>query len=107
MASGPLSFAEGSLYIFDLGDGQHQPLILADYDLQGDLFISEVAWSPKGNEIAISFSTRPEPEDTSMEAGCAILKSHFFCHTWGYHLARPFVAEGQGSDGAQRGITFW
>lgn len=65
--------AEGGLYIFDLDDEQRQPLIPADYGLQDDLYFSSAVWSPGGDEIAVSFSTRPKPEDTSMEAGCAIL----------------------------------
>ena len=65
--------AEGGLYIFDLIHEQRQPLIPADYGLQDDLYFSSAAWSPKGDEIALSFSTRPRPEDTSIEQGCAIL----------------------------------
>jgi len=65
--------AEGGLYIFDLIHEQRQPLLSAEYGLQDDLYFSGAAWSPKGNEIAISFSTRPRPEDMSVEQGCAIL----------------------------------
>ena len=70
--------SEGKLYIFDLKSGQRQPLSLADYGLQEDLYIYGADWSPKGNEIALSFSTRPKPEDMSVEQGCAVLnlKNH-------------------------------
>jgi WD40 repeat protein len=65
--------SDGQLYIFDLESGQRQQLPPAEYGLQDDLYFSSAAWSPKGNEIAISFSTRPRPEDMSVEQGCAIL----------------------------------
>jgi WD40 repeat protein len=65
--------SEGELYIFDLESGQRQQLSLADYGLQEDLYVSGASWSPQGDEVAISFSTRPRPEDISIEAGCAIL----------------------------------
>ena len=65
--------SDGSLYIFDLENGQKQQLSPTDYGLQDDLYFSSAAWSPKGDEIAISFSTRPRPEDMSVEQGCAIL----------------------------------
>ncbi len=65
--------SDGKLYIFDFESGQRQQLSSADYGLQDDLYISSAAWSPQGDEIAISFSTRPKPEDMSVEQGCAIL----------------------------------
>lgn len=65
--------SDGKLFIFDLEGAQRQQLPLADYGLKEDLYIASAAWSPKGDEIAISFSTRPKPEDMSVEQGCAIL----------------------------------
>jgi len=65
--------SDGKLHIFDLESGQRRQLPPADYGLKEDLYIASAAWSPKGDEIAISFSTRPKPEDMSVEQGCAIL----------------------------------
>ena len=65
--------ADGNLYIFDLERGQREQISLEEYGLQSDLYIYAPSWSPQGDAIAISFSTRPAPEETSAEKGYAIL----------------------------------
>ena len=71
---------DGSLYIFDLTTGQKQPVILADYGIEEALCVSDVAWSPSGDELAFSFSTRSQLEGSLMEAGCAILNLKDYTH---------------------------
>ena len=65
--------SDGKLHVFDLETNQRQQLSLADYGLQDDVYVSGATWSHQGDEVAISFSTRPKPEDMSVEQGCAIL----------------------------------
>jgi len=65
--------SDGNLYIFHLERGQRERVFLEEYGLQSDLYICPPSWSPQGDAIAISFSTRPAPEETSAEKGYAIL----------------------------------
>lgn len=65
--------AGGNLYIYDLGPGQRQGVSLSDYGFASNLSVCAPSWSPQEDEIAFLFSTRPEPEDTSVEKGYAIL----------------------------------
>lgn len=65
--------ADGNLYIFDLERGQREQVFLEEYGLQCDLYICAPSWSPQGDAIAIFFSTRPAPGETSAEQGYALL----------------------------------
>ncbi|HEY89963.1 MAG TPA: hypothetical protein G4N98_09590 [Thermoflexia bacterium] len=65
--------AGGSLYIYDLGQGQRQGVTLSDYGLPANFYACAPSWSPQEDEIALLFSTRSEPGDTSVEKGYAIL----------------------------------
>ncbi|MEA3309740.1 MAG: hypothetical protein U9Q70_09555 [Chloroflexota bacterium] len=65
--------ADGNLYIYDLGQGQRQGVSLSDYGLAANFYACAPSWSPQEDEIALLFSTRPEPADTSVEKGYAIL----------------------------------
>lgn len=83
--------ADGNPYIFDLERGQREQVFLEEYGLQRDLYICTPSWSPQGGAIAIFFSTRPAPRETSAEQGYAlldvanetslILKSYVFTQT--------------------------
>ncbi len=66
--------SEGELYILDLESSQRQRLSPADYSLPEGIYFSYATWSPKKeDQVAVSFSTRLEPDDVSVEQGCAIL----------------------------------
>jgi Tol biopolymer transport system component len=65
--------SEGHLYVYGLEQEERRSISLVDYGLSSDLDACAPSWSPRGDEIAFFFSTRPQPQETSAEKGYAIL----------------------------------